>query len=219
MNAGSVSRLARVAALGLLVLATAQIAPSNARATGLVIENLVQWADTAGGNQHVYGFVRMDDLTWNDAAVMAATEVMLGSTGHMATITSAAEMAFIEQNVLPAGNPGAPNEQAFAGGVQMAGMMFPGIGWGWDVTGEAWSYTNWAVGQPGFVASEDFLAVMLQTTRGKWYDVTDNSPDAVGFLIEFDTTQDLPDPVVLPEPDGALLLAGALAALALIRRR
>jgi len=67
--------------------------------------------------------------------------------GHLATITSEAENAFIyglaSNNIalwhsLPNGCVLGP----WLGGTQPTGSSEPGGGWRW-VTGETWSYTNW----------------------------------------------------------------------------
>lgn len=54
----------------------------------------VQWSAASGGNDHGYEYVAAT-LTWSDASTAAAASSWLGLNGHLVTITSAAEQAFL----------------------------------------------------------------------------------------------------------------------------
>src|SRR4051812_36512105 len=73
-------------------------------------------------------------MTWEQARSAAGARAFGGAAGHLATITSGAESAFV------AGAIG--HRDSFAiGGIQVGGPE-PAGGWTW-ITGEAWDFTNW----------------------------------------------------------------------------
>lgn len=93
-------------------------------------------------NGHYYQLVQ-SNLSW--AAAKTAAEAMTygGVQGHLATITSQSENDFVKSLV-------AHNDLdwVWIGGHQPNACQSPmDSGWEW-VTGEAWSYTNWAGGEP-----------------------------------------------------------------------
>jgi hypothetical protein len=99
-------------------------------------------------NGHCYEAVLSPGFTWYDA--QAACEAR---GGHLVTITSKAENDFVFS--LVSGNNAFWLLDSFGnglgpwlGGYQDANATAPDSGWHW-VTGERWSYTNWAEGQPG----------------------------------------------------------------------
>jgi len=127
-----------------LVLVVAMIVIGLA---GIADAELVQWAVEDGGNGHFYEAVaEPDGITWadaNEAAVLAG--------GHLVTITSREENDFVYSlidddiywHTIPAGHQRGP----WLGGYQPQGLPEPAGGWQW-LTGEAFTYTNWALGQP-----------------------------------------------------------------------
>jgi len=76
---------------------------------------------------------------WDDANALASAMVHEGITGHLATLTSQAEVDFIVANF-----PTAVSTFAYIGGFRNGTT---GNSWSW-VTGEPWSYTNWSPGLP-----------------------------------------------------------------------
>lgn len=119
--------------------------------------------------------------------------------GHLATITSAAETAFIVEH-LPTAIENA--DGVFEGGAYI-GAHQPGGGdgtadggWEW-VTGEAWSYTNWSSGEPnnscGPNCGEDYAHFWHSGPQptpeesfvwdGHWNDVTNL---VKGFVVEYE---------------------------------
>jgi hypothetical protein len=112
----------------------------------------VRWPIEQGGNNNRYQWVqRPQGISWEDASTEA-----LSRGGWLATITSAAENAFVysrlggNQAFWRNGVSGA-NWGPWIGGFQLPGSIEPGAGWGWVQPGEAFSYANWAPGEPNNV--------------------------------------------------------------------
>jgi hypothetical protein len=148
----------------------------------------VQWAVAAVGNGHWYQLVN-ENLTWNEARSRATA---LG--GYLATLTSAGENNWVEQNVLRGAGVG---ENAWIGGADLAlsgqwswvegpeaGQIF------WTRSSGALAFTNWGtVNDPGSTnepnnccaGPEYWLAI--NPISGRWRDLFNA---AVPFLVEFD---------------------------------
>jgi uncharacterized repeat protein (TIGR01451 family) len=105
----------------------------------------VQWDVSSGGNGHWYKAVPgFSGLTWTVACQQAQAE-----GGYLATITSAAENAFVFSLVaddLRFWNGGNWSGPAL-GGFHPDGSHDRASGWCW-VTGEPWTYSNWWYSQP-----------------------------------------------------------------------
>jgi len=114
------------------------------------------------------------DTVWEDALLWAREQELEGMLGHLATVTSNAEQAFLEgQFNLALTTPR-------LGGYQDHGAGEPGEGWAWS-NGEAWEYTAWASGQPDQGAGdEDYLAL----GGDGWMDVANDQHG--WYLIEFE---------------------------------
>jgi len=164
------------------------------------------------GTDHFYEVVDESGLDWDAADTAAQAKSHLGTNGYLATIggtddvASAAENAFITANLLSA-QPELPGY--WLGGLQPSLSPEPGGGWEW-VTAEAWSYTNWASGEPNNENNnEDRLEIFgAAAVAGQWNDVYGGSTHLRGYIVEYS----IPEPVTL-----GLLLLGGLAML--IRRR
>jgi hypothetical protein len=156
-------------------------------------------------NGHYYEAVISADITWDAANAQAAARSHLGATGHLATLTTAEENAFVVSFV-SGGN------DYFLGGFQLNGSAEPDGGWQW-VTGESWGYTNWASGEPnnggGITEPESALQFLNGST---WNDVRMFDHPANGYIVEFDVAS-------VPEPSSIMLLAAAVGFLAQRRRR
>ncbi len=175
----------------------------------------VQWAIADGGNGHYYD--RVDFIThaqtWLDSKTAAEALIYSGEPGYLATLTSAAENAFVYSQLLA----GSPTLQYFIGGSQPAGSAEPAGGWTW-ITGEAWGFTRWyAQFQPdnnAYYNGENALSIYSGTTAQSsyWNDCPDDRTDAPlgweplgGYVVEY-----------VPEPATCALLA--VGGLALLRR-
>ena len=109
------------------------------------------WSVTSGGNGHTYRVVAKSSLiSWDSANAAAAA-----AGGYLATITSAAENAFVFSLIDdPAYWTQSINDHGpWIGGYQPAGSSEPDGGWRWvtrtGVTApEAFSFTNWESGEP-----------------------------------------------------------------------
>ena len=119
-----------------------------------VAKDAVQWRVEDGGNGHWY---RLDPTIRLQPAARVVAEA---SGGHLATVTSAAEQAFVRALC---------SNCTWLGGEQSGGSCEPGCGWNWS-TGEEWSYTAWRKGEPNNSVGEYFLALEGQTVDGGWND-------------------------------------------------
>lgn len=191
----------------------------------------IHWAVDAGGNGHWYEAVLASSgITRSDSNTAA-----IASGGYLATITSAAENAFVTS--LISGNPdywyytesGPPDPPGgiwtgpWFGGYQDPSAPDygePSGAWSW-VTGESWGYTNWAPSEPNDAwgnAQQDLLHFAVKGSSdlslGTWDDAHETS-SYKGYLVEWNT-----NPVPEPSCLLALLTGGAsLFGFALRRRK
>ena len=96
----------------------------------------IEWKISDGGNGHYYQLVvEKKPITWHEAARLAMTKHFRGMPGHLVTMTSAAEDRFVIDNLI--------------GDLSLRGVwmgltdMLRESHYCW-VTGEPYSYTNWA---------------------------------------------------------------------------
>ncbi len=168
---------------------------------GLANANLCQWSVTDGGNGHYYEAVLTPQgIDWEDASAAAVAH-----SGYLATITSAAENAFVYS--LVANDPafwqweGPYNaEGPFLGGYRSSyNPSHKAANWHW-VTDEPWVYTNWVPIEPSGDETQNRLAFFGYRSRtgAQWNDLPHINYPANGYIVEFDT-----NPVPAP---GAVVL-------------
>lgn len=162
----------------------------------------VQWATSSGGNGHWYDFVS-GSTSFATASSAAAASSLSGTSGHLVTITSAAEQAFIDTNFGNAGFYWLGASDAASEGT-----------WEWIAgpeTGQLLSagYDNWAQNEPNnFVGVEDH-AVGNWNSLGQWNDVGNFS---ASYIVEFSVA-------AVPLPPALPLFAIGLGLLGLAARR
>ncbi len=137
----------------------------------------------------IYQVYKADGISWEQADTFATSVTIDGVVGHLATITSEGEDAFIdEQRVLAE----LPSPEAWVGGTQTDGIGEPGAGWMW-INNEGPistpdfplpSYSNWLPDEPNDRNTEKFLAVGLRGDFG-WND-EQALGNIGGFVVEFD---------------------------------
>lgn len=89
-------------------------------------------------NGHYYSEVTVPArITWDQAKLAAEALTFMGVNGHLATLTSASENAFVVTNLRIA-----VIDLYWLGASQADGSVEPAGGWAW-VTGEPFVYTNW----------------------------------------------------------------------------
>jgi hypothetical protein len=156
----------------------------------------VQWQVEDGGNGHYYETVLSPDaLTWE-----AARDRAISLGGHLATLTSDAEDTFVFS--LVASRPDLWQQNSFGGpwlgGFQAAPFgSEPSEGWEW-VTGEAWSYTNWAASEPNDAGWQGGVESYLQyrDLTGGWNDFTNDGNSVFSFVVEYSMSP-VPAPNIL----------------------
>lgn len=163
------------------------------------------------GNGHEYQVVASEGITWTSAQALTAA---MGSGWHLATITSAGEDAFVSGLLTAA----ADRSHYWLGATDAAAEGT--FAW---VTGESWSYTHWAGGEPNNSTAsgmdEDYLAYDLRSGVWAWNDAPDNLGAyynfARGYVVERAPRSGVPIP-------GTAALVGlglGLAGFAVRRRR
>ena len=155
------------------------------------------------GNGHRYDVITGNSvINWDEARLLAE-----GMGGHLVTITSAGENTFVANLVASQGV--GDLQRYWLGGYQtpLPCATEPSGCWAW-LTGEAWSFTSWAIGEPndGGGRGQDYLH--FWPSPGSWDDMDYSRIEMDSFVIEY-----------VPEPGSLALLGLGLAGLGLSRRR
>jgi hypothetical protein len=134
-------------------------------------------------NGHYYQlFEDSVGLVWGEANDAATNYMLNGMRGHLATITSASEEAFLLATFPIIGGP-----HIWLGGFQSANSASMSSGWHW-VTNEVWSYTNWDSIEPNDDnPPEDNQENCLEYTNGvaAWNDESCYS-ERDYYLVEYE---------------------------------
>ena len=147
-------------------------------------------------NGHWYQLVyRPGRISWDSAKTEAETMSHQGGPGSLVTLTSQAENDWVWHNAAPPAESHAIlSADVHIGAYQPPGSPEPAGGWTW-VTGEAWSFTNWWVGEPNNGnGGTEHCAAMLPHADGKWNDI----PGSLRFyyyVVEYDPGQQNGPPV------------------------
>jgi hypothetical protein len=167
----------------------------------------IQWTVGSGGNGHYYDIIRVPaGISWS-----AANAACLAANGHLATITSAAEGAFVYSNLVDNPiywdqEPGGSDLGPWLGGYQASDNgSQASLNWVW-VTGEPWSYTDWHSGEPNNYtgANENYLSYKCWPTTNcrsaQWNDLPDNisvyGTPVLAYVVEWDAPTAVPMPSI-----------------------
>jgi hypothetical protein len=172
----------------------------------LVVVGAVLPAQAAvlGPGGHYYDVIYASGISWPAADAAASAMTFHGAQGYLATVTSAAEDAFLNGAIAPT------QREFWAGGFQNPiTETVATAGWTW-VNGEGafGAYQPWAGGEPNDAygpASEQYLGLGWTGGNGGWND-EGALGNIGGFLVEFNGTA---------APEGAAGLAGILAIVGL----
>jgi hypothetical protein len=146
------------------------------------IKNAVTMPNGKGSSCNAYTWIRTSE-TWNNAKTKAASWRYKGQTGHLVTLTTAEENAFVASKfnarggIWWIGGERSINSKAFASQ--------------W-VTGEKFDYTNWNIGEPN---NNNEKGLMFYD-NGKWNDATTTTK--MHYVVEFEmgACPELPKPKV-----------------------
>lgn len=162
-----------------------------------------QWTVASGGNDHWYEWIQAA-TDWDTARAAALASSFNGQAGYLATITSAAENAFVGNNM-------AQGTTVYVGGSDAAVETE----WRWvdgPEAGNLFSYTNWNPGEPNNLGGEHVLHINFGTALG-WNDIPASL--GYGYVVEYNAA-----PTAISSPaTWALILPALLAAVWASRRR
>jgi len=160
--------------------------------------NPVMWE----GNGHTYQAIcARDGLTWEEASTAAQA-----AGGHLATITSAEENAFVFDLV---DSPGFWYQNEFnasigpwLGGLQPEGAPEPAGDFTW-ITGEDFAFTAWSNNEPNNLGGTEnrvhYYRLPWPGRGSEWNDLTD-SVLVLGYLVEWDEATPTATPTPTPTP-------------------
>ena len=177
----------------LVLTAVVMLSAADGRATP------VTWTSHPDGEIHHYELIVIDGIEWEVAKAAAEAQLHEGRYGHLVSVTSAAEHAFILANVLPVDTTG-----YHIGAQQLDPSGGLTSGWSW-VTPEAWSYTHWASGEPNNAVETRASYIWRDGTWG-WNDIRPLIHGELGYIVEYDHHG-------APEPGSFALLAIGLCGL------
>ena len=130
------------------------------------------------------------NATWEEAEILATTQVLFGVEGHLATLTSEEENQFLLDTFGGA--------SGWIGLFQEPGSPEPDGGFGW-VTGEEFLFTAWNGSEPNNSGGNEQF---VEFFNGRWNDLSPTSNRR--YYVEFETS-------AVPEPNASAILLLALA--------
>jgi hypothetical protein len=152
-----------------------------------------QASDTNPETGHYFEVYVAPGVTWDVAKACADSKSdPSGVPGHLATITSSSEDAWVDGL-----RNGAGLGQVWIGGVQATGSAEPGGGWRWENNEGPFSgtnnnpalpgYTNWAASEPNNDGgNESHLTLGRYGFGGGWNDEGSAIGSIAGFIVEYD---------------------------------
>jgi hypothetical protein len=171
-----------------------------------------------GPNGNYYELIETA-LTWTEAQTAAQGTSFMGEQGYLATITSAAENAFVsgllngDNAWLGGSDAGVPDTWVWADGPESGDAFWQGGVGGSPVGG---AYTNWGSNDPNGGLVQDSVVMCAQNVSpclnenlGQWIDR--QASDSHNYVIEYATA--------IPEPSTGVLVGLGLTAIAARRRR
>lgn len=173
------------------LLALVWLAPTNAVAT--TCPTTPQQSDTNPETGHYFEVYAASGITWAAAKACADSKTTPeGVPGHLATITSTSEDAWVD-SLRNASGLG----QVWIGGFQAPGSTEPGGGWRWENNEGPFSginndpnlpgYTNWAATEPNNDGGvESHLTLGRYGLGGGWNDEGSAPGSIGGFIVEYD---------------------------------
>lgn len=165
--------------------------------------------DFEGRHYQVYA---AKGISWTTAEAAAGAATYGGVSGHLVTITSEAEDAFVD---MLRSQAYLDRPEAWAGGFQQSGSTEPGDGWMW-INNEGPistpqaplpSYSNWQSGEPNDQHAEKYLGVGHGGNFG-WND-EQALGNIGGYIVEFDTATAI-DPGECQEENGCETTVGQI---------
>lgn len=150
-------------------------------------------------NGHLYEYVS-GTMDWNAARTAAAARTKYGATGYLATITSAAENAFVTARLSNGGWMGASDSAVegvwrwVTGPESISGSsQFWNGGIGGSVTAP-YNYAAWNGSEPNDSGSNEDCAQYLSGGSGMWNDLPCSGTTQPGYVVEYGgtTTPSLP---------------------------
>ncbi|MEW6680426.1 MAG: CARDB domain-containing protein, partial [bacterium] len=127
------------------------------------------------GNGHYYEAVANPNISWHNAKNEAENRTFMGTKGHLATLTSPDENSWVWENL------GHPNCYYLGGTDEETEGT-----WKW-ITGEIWSWSNWAPSEPNNLDNEDYLE--FWNNDSSWNDITGRAGHfEQGYIVEYPVT-------------------------------